>query len=265
MAGSLDGRSIIIYGGGGGLGRGVAAAMALEGGQLFLAGRRREPIEAAVAAIVAAGGRAHATVLDATDEEEVSRHADMVMKTAGRIDVSFNLVSRGDVQGTPLVAMSETDFNKPFEVGLTSNFITARAAVHRMKENSRGVVLFLTSASSTASTPLMGSTAAVDAATEAFMLQLAAEVGPDGIRVAGIWTAGVMDALSEELRSKVFTQPGEEGMTGRTLAEHLAGMSVLRRSPTVENVASAAVFLASDLASGTTGTILNVTAGLAVA
>jgi len=127
-----------------------------------------------------------------------------------------------------------------------------------MVEQGSGVILHLNSASGAGAMPRMGSTGPADAATEAFMRYLAAEVGPHGVRVCGIWTAGVADTLSEEKMKSV----NENVPDLSKVKEMLAGMSVLRRNVRLSDVAEAAAFLASDRAAGITGTMLNVTSGL---
>src|SRR5689334_16630268 len=102
MSGLLDGKCAIIYGAGGGIGGGVARTFAREGARVFLAGRTRPPLDAVAAEITAAGGTASVAVVDALDEPAVDAHVQVVIAAAGRVDVSFNLISRGDVQGTPL-------------------------------------------------------------------------------------------------------------------------------------------------------------------
>jgi enoyl-[acyl-carrier-protein] reductase (NADH) len=143
--------------------------------------------------------------------------------------------------------------------GLRSSFVTARAAARRMIEQSSGVILHLNSASGAGAFPGMGSTGPADAATEAFMRYLAAEVGPSGVRVCGIWTAGVAETLSDERIAEVG---GDGAPTAQAAMEMIAGMSVLRRTPRLADVADVAAFLASDRAAGVTGSMVNVTAGL---
>jgi enoyl-[acyl-carrier-protein] reductase (NADH) len=121
------------------------------------------------------------------------------------------------------------------------------------------VILHLNSASEAGATPGMGSTGPADAATEAFMRYPAAEVGPQGVRVCGIWTAGVAETLTRE---KLSTVGGEGGPDPQTVIEMIAGMAALRRAPRLADVAEVAAFLASDRAAGVTGTIANVTSGL---
>jgi NAD(P)-dependent dehydrogenase (short-subunit alcohol dehydrogenase family) len=98
----LDGKRSIIYGAGGDLGGVVARTFAREGATVFLAGRTRSKLDTVAAEI---GDAAHVIELDATDEAAVEAHADTVAQ-AGGIDVSLNLISRGDVQGVPLTEMT---------------------------------------------------------------------------------------------------------------------------------------------------------------
>ena len=255
----LENKNAIIYGAGGGLGGGVARTFAREGAKVFLVGRTREKLDAVAADIVAAGGSAEVAVVDALDEQAVNEHARAVAAQAGSIDVSFNLITRGDVQGTPLVDMTTDDLLRAVVTGLQSNFITARAAARQMIAQGSGVILHLNSASGNGAMPGMGSTGPADAATEAFMRYLAAEVGPQGVRVCGIWTAGVAETLSDE---KIAAVGGDGAPTAQTAEAMIAGMSVLRRAPRLANVAEVAAFLASDRAAGMTGTMANVTSGL---
>src|SRR5438445_3287051 len=103
MAGLLDGKTAIIYGGGGGIGGGVARTFAREGARVFLAGRSREKLDAVAEDITSAGGSAHVAVVDALDERAGDDHVQDVVPKAGRAGVAFKLSSRGDVQGVPLV------------------------------------------------------------------------------------------------------------------------------------------------------------------
>lgn len=121
------------------------------------------------------------------------------------------------------------------------------------------MILHLNSASGAGAMPGLGSSGPADAATEAFMRYLAAEVGRQGVRVCGIWTAGVAETLTTERLRGVG---GPNAPTGETAQQLIAGMSALGRVPRLADVVAVASFLASDLASGITGSVTNVTAGL---
>ena len=254
MAGTLDGKSAIIYGGGGSLGAAVAGTFAREGARVFLAGRTRETLEAA-----AKGSDAEVAVLDATDERAVDEHVAAVAAATGSVDISFNLISRGDVQGTPLIELATADLLRAVDTGLTSSFVTARAAARVMVERGSGVILHLNSGSGAGAMPGMGSTGPADAATEALMRYLAAELGPRGVRVCGIWTAGVAETLTD---AKLQAVGGPGTPSAAAAVEMIASMAALRRAPRLADVAETAAFLASDRAGGITGTMTNVTSGL---
>ena len=213
----LENKNAIIYGAGGGIGGGVARTFVGEGARVFLAGRTRASLEAVAADITAAGGSAEVAELDALDE-----HAQSVASRVGSIDVSFNLVSRGDVQGIRLVDMTTADFVRPITTGVTANFITARAA-RRMIEQGSGVILALDSGSAYGS-PMMGSTGLADAATDTFIRNLAAEVGPHGVRVLGLWTAGVPETFSKEKLASVNSNLDMDDAAFQGLLDRLAEM-----------------------------------------
>jgi NAD(P)-dependent dehydrogenase (short-subunit alcohol dehydrogenase family) len=258
MSRLLENKNAIVYGAGGGIGGGVARTFAREGARVFLVGRTKKPLEMIAGKINADGGAAEVAVLDALDERAVEEHVERVAR-AGSVDVSFNLITRGDVQQIPLVEMTTADLMRAVTNGLTSNFITARAAARHMIKQGSGVILHLNSGSARGSMPLMGSTGPADAATETFMRYLAAEVGQYGVRVVGIYTAGVADTLTRE---KLAAVGGGGAIDPADVERAIAGMAMLRRAPRLAQVAETATFLASDRAAGITGTIVNVTSGL---
>jgi NAD(P)-dependent dehydrogenase (short-subunit alcohol dehydrogenase family) len=246
----LENKNAIIYGAGGSIGGGVARTFAREGATVFLVGRTREKLDAVAKEITSAGGSADVAVVDALDEQAVNEHVRAVAAQAGSIDVSFNLITRGDVQGTPLLDMRVDDFLCPITTGVRSNYITARSAARHMVQQGSGVILMVTSGSGEAWTPpdvwAMGGTGPADAATESFMRYLAAEVGPRGVRVACLWTAGVVlenDPLN-------------------AAKDMLVSMSMLRKRPTIQEFADTAAFIASDRGSGITASVINVNSGI---
>ena len=90
----------------------------------YLAGRTAGTLDEVAGQIRAAGGRAETAVVDALDEQAVDAHADAVAAEAGRIDISFNLISHRDVQGTPMVDMSVDDYMRPVLIGVRTTFLT---------------------------------------------------------------------------------------------------------------------------------------------
>ena len=253
-------KNAVIYGAGGSIGGAVAKEFAREGARVFLAGRTHNPLEMVANTIKADGGSAEVAVLDALDEHAVDEHVQTVVSRAGSIDLSFNLITRGDVQGIPLIEMTTGDLLRAVVDGLRSNFITARAAARHMVEQGSGVILALDSGSANGS-PMMGSTGPADAATDTFIRNLAAEIGPRGVRVVGIWTAGLPETFSKEKIAAVDSRFQDEAAF-QGLTESLDQMRMTRRSPRLKEVAATATFLASEKAAAITGTFVNVTSGM---
>jgi NAD(P)-dependent dehydrogenase (short-subunit alcohol dehydrogenase family) len=247
----LTDRTAIVYGAGGSIGGAVARAFAAEGARVHLVGRTRETLQAVADDIK----DAEIAVVDALDESAVEEH----LARVGDVDVSFNLVTRGDVQGAPLTEMPVDDFLRPVINGTRAAFITARGAARRMAERGSGVILTLNSGSAHGS-PMMGGTGPADAAADALVRNLALECGPRGVRAVGMWAAGVPETFTVEKLSAV--NPAIDAAAVRGIVDQLATMRMTRRNPTLAEVAATAVFLASDHAAGITGTFVNVTGGM---
>jgi 3-oxoacyl-[acyl-carrier protein] reductase len=108
---------------------------------VFLAGRTHATLDKVAHDIRSAGGEAHSTALDALDERAVDAFAAQVADQAGGIGISCNLISHGDVQGTPMAEMELEDFMRPIDTSVRSTFITARAAARHMIPRGSGAIL----------------------------------------------------------------------------------------------------------------------------
>src|SRR4051794_31630612 len=110
----LEGKVAVIYGAGS-IGGAVAKAFGAEGARVFVGDRTGAKAEALAAEIAVAGGVAGGLEVDALDEASVAGFVEEVVGEAGRLDVSFNLISIGDVQGTPMAEMGWEDLVAPIE------------------------------------------------------------------------------------------------------------------------------------------------------
>ena len=257
----LKNKVAVIYGAGGAIGGAVARVFAQEGAQLFLTGRVRAPVEAVARDIVSAGGSADAAEVDALDEQAVDKHLQSVIDKAARIDISFNAVGIPDskILGVPLVEMDVEQFSLPITAYTTSYFLTARLAARRMVANKSGVIMTVTALPARTGNPLLGGYGPAQAAKEALTRSLSGELAPHGIRVVGLRPQGMPEtrALTEafEFRFKA------SGMTWEQFQEVLASKTHPRRLMTLAEMANVAAFMASDKASGMTGTSVNLSMG----
>ena len=244
----LEGTNAAIYGGGGTIGGAVARAFAREGAKVFLAGRTLETLEAVAADVRAAGGEAEVAVVDALDERSIDEHAGQI----GRIDISFNLISLGDVQGTPLIEMDVDDFMAPVVNAVRSTFLTARAAGRAMVRQGSGVMLLFGGSGEPLRDYSIGGLQVAYEALEAMRRQFASELGKHGVRVVTIRTGGVIDSISESFEGR------------DELVASLEGMTMLGRGALLEDVGNVAAFVASDKARTMTAATANISCGALV-
>jgi NAD(P)-dependent dehydrogenase (short-subunit alcohol dehydrogenase family) len=257
----LTDKVAVIYGAAGAIGGAVARAFAREGATLMLTGRQRAPIEEVAKDIVAAGGAAEAAAVDALDEQAIDQHLQSVTDTAGRVDISFNAVGIPDpTYGlVPLVELKVERFSQPIAASTRSYFLTARLAARHMIPNRSGVIMTVTAIPSRTGIPLAGGAGPANAAVEALTRGLSAELAPVGVRVVGLRPQAMPETgrikESFELRAKA------SGVTWEQVHEVGAGRTHTRRLSTLAELANVAVFVASDQASGMTGTTVNLSMG----
>lgn len=256
----LEKKNAVIYGGGGAIGGAVARAFAREGAGVFLAGRTLAKVEAVAEEISAAGGAAEAARVDALDEQAVERHIDEVAGKAEHIDVLFDAIGMEDIQGAPLLDMPFEDFAHPVLVATRTQFLTARAVARRMVKQGSGVILTVT-AEPTPSRNIGGFGTACSA-IEGLWRSFAKELGPHGIRVVVLRSAGSPDTPAVQEVWRVHAEAA-----GVPLEEYTADSgsgTLLGRLPLLAEVANAASIMASDRASAITGAMINVTCGTLV-
>jgi NAD(P)-dependent dehydrogenase (short-subunit alcohol dehydrogenase family) len=248
-------RNAVIYGGGGSLGSTIAKAIAKEGANVFLAGRRLSSVKKVADEIVDSGGRAEAALVDATNESEVNAFVDSMIRKRGTLDLSFCLVDYQVVQNIPLVRLSVEDFVRPVSIAMRSHFLTATAAGKIMMKQRSGVILSLTATPGGIGYPFTAGFAPACSAIESFSRNLASELGTYGVRVVNIRSGGSPD-------SQVFKQAIE--CNQKEMEVRLRGMendTMLKKLPLMDEIANTAVFLASDLAKSITGVTIDVTGG----
>jgi NAD(P)-dependent dehydrogenase (short-subunit alcohol dehydrogenase family) len=246
----LENKVAVIYGAGGPIGSAVARAFAREGATVFLAGRTQAKLDRVAGDIRSNGGIAHTALVNALDEQAVGEYVDAVVEQAGQIDISFNLISYGDVQ-QPLLEISLDDFLQPIMNAMRSHFLTTRAAVRYMVKRGSGVILAFGGDGPQTLPGLGGFKVALDA-IESLRRQWACELGQHGIRLVTLKTGGVPESIPDDFAGK------------DEIATAIQKDTLLNRAATLDDVGNVAAFVASDQARTLTATFVNISSGALV-
>jgi NAD(P)-dependent dehydrogenase (short-subunit alcohol dehydrogenase family) len=251
----LEKKTAIIYGAAGAIGSAVARAYAREGAKVHLAGRTESTLKEVAERISSDGGVAHAAELDVLDRAAVERHASLVAATNGGIDICFNATSSDDVQGVPLVEMPFDDFMRPVIKAVTAHHVIATTLAPHMVARRGGVILVMAGGREAISD--LGGSHVAWSALAGLCRQLAAELGPEGIRVAWLLSPG---SPGYDRRDAKDPEPSTLG-AGRSDDD---ANTLLGRRPSYDDVANVATFAASDWARTMTATEINFTGGAVV-
>jgi NAD(P)-dependent dehydrogenase (short-subunit alcohol dehydrogenase family) len=257
----LKDKVAVIYGAAGAIGAAVARAFASEGARLYLTGRLGAPVDVLAKEIATAGGSAEAAEVDGVDEVAIADHLQSTVDREGRIDISFNAVGlpNAGILGVPLVDLDLEQFSRPLTAYSTSYFLTARLAARHMIPNRSGVIMTVTALHSRTGIPSVGGFGPAMAAKEALTRDLSVELAPAGIRVVGLRPQAMPETAT--IREAFEPRATASGLTWEQWQSSLAGQTHPRRLMTLEEMANVAAFVASDRASGLTGTTVNLTLG----
>jgi 3-oxoacyl-[acyl-carrier protein] reductase len=240
----------VIYGAGGSIGGAVARAFTREGARVFLAGRTQVSLDNLANEIRSNGGLVETAIVDALDEPSIDQYVDEVVKQAGQIDISFNLISIGDVQ-KPLMEISANEFMQPIMNAMRTQFLTTRAAARHMVKRGTGVILAFGGGGPQTQSGLGGFKIALDA-LEGLRRQWAVELGPHGIRVLTLKTGGIPESIPEDAPER------------DAIINNLLPQTLLNRMATLQDVGNVAAFAASDQARTITSTDINISCGAIV-
>jgi 3-oxoacyl-[acyl-carrier protein] reductase len=245
----LAGKVAVVTGGSGGIGAATCRLLAANGARVVVNGRDQARIQAVVDAIHADGGEAIGVTGDCTDLAAIERMRQQVEQDFGPAEVLAAFVGSGRARPGPVADVPEEDWRSTVDGSLTATFLTLKSFLPGMSQRGRGAIV--TMASSAARLPGLGAPAPYVAAKAGVIMltrQVASEVGRHGVRVNclaphTILTEQIQRVAPEEWREK------------------MAAAIPLGRLGTPEDVALAAVFLASDSAAWITGVTLDVAGG----
>ena len=247
----LAGRLCVVTGAGSGIGRGIALALAKEGGRIAVLDLNAEGAKATVAEIKACGGEAAAFTCDTSDSASVANAAAQSAAAFGLCDVLVN--NAGILRPGALDVLTLDEWNKVLSVNLTGYFLCAQTFGRQMRSKSAdragGALVHIASIAAEHVTAMAGAYSVAKAGVEMLSRQLAVEWGPHGIRSNAVHPGMILTPMSQAF----YDQPG---VTERRSQAVPAG-----RIGVPEDIAQAVVFLASDRSAYISGQSLTVDGG----
>lgn len=244
----IEGMSVLVTGGGSGIGEGIARHFCAAGARVTISGRRPDKVAAVADSIGEACRAVTGDVTDAADREAMVATA--VEHGGGRLDTLVN--NAGNMYRGPLAELDEHELLAVFHSNVVGAIMLTQAALDHLVD-ARGAVVFVGSVHSQRAFPGASPYAATKGAVETLTGVLAAELGPRGVRVSCIRPGGVFTELNQ--RAGLF-----DDETARARLEGLAPAHALGRLGTVEEIAEGVEYLAR--AEWTTGNVLTVDGGL---
>ncbi|PYS23173.1 MAG: 2-deoxy-D-gluconate 3-dehydrogenase [Acidobacteria bacterium] len=243
----LTGKTAVVIGGTSGIGRAIAHGLAEAGADVVPTSRRADQVEAAAKEIEERGRRTLLVTSDVGDRESLERLRNKSIEVFGKVDILVNCAGR--TKRAPTIDFAETDWNDIFDTNLTGTLRACQIFGEHMLERAYGRIINIASLSTFVALFEVAAYSASKAAVASLTKSLAIEWAPRGVNVNAIAPGVFRTALNQKLLDE--TDRGREFLM----------RTPMKRFGNVEELAGAAVFLASDAASFVTGEILVVDGG----
>jgi NAD(P)-dependent dehydrogenase (short-subunit alcohol dehydrogenase family) len=243
----LTGKVAVVIGGTSGIGRAIAHGLAEAGANVVATSRRAEQVEATAEEIEERGRRTLRITSDVSDRSSLEQMRDQTIAVFGKVDILVN--SAGRTKRAPTIDFAETDWNEIFDTNLTGTLRACQVFGRHMVERGYGRIINIASLTTFVALYEVAAYGASKAAVAALTRSLSIEWAPQGVCVNAIAPGVFRTALNQKLL--------DESERGRELLLR----TPMKRFGKVEELAGAAVFLASDAASFVTGEVLVVDGG----
>jgi NAD(P)-dependent dehydrogenase (short-subunit alcohol dehydrogenase family) len=248
----LNGKVAIITGASAGIGRATARLFASEGAKVVVGARRQVELDSLVDQIEAEGGAAEALAGDVTSERYSRALVDLATGCFGRLDIAFNNAGTLGEMG-PTEGISHEGWLEALHTNLSGAFLGAKHQIPAMRKSGGGSIIFTgTFVGYTFSFPGVAAYAASKSGLIGLTQALAAELGPEGIRVNAILPGAVDTQMYRDMNSTPASQA------------FVTGLHALKRAALPEELARSVLYLASDDASFVTGTASLVDGGASI-
>lgn len=249
---SLVDRTVLVTGGGSGIGKGVAAAVVASGGNVVLAGRNADKLAAAAEEITAQSGDGAGEVMyepaDVTDEDAVTRLVQTATGWRGRLDAVVHSAGGSETIG-PLTQVDSAAWRNTVDLNVNGTMYVLKHAAREMVRGGGGAFIGISSIASSNTHRWFGAYGPSKAALDHLMMVAADELGPSSVRVNGIRPG----LTKTDMVAPILDTPA--------VSDDYAACTPLPRVGEVEDIANLAVFLLSDAASFITGQVINVDGG----
>lgn len=245
----LKDRVVLVTGSSRGIGAAIASTFAQAGARVVVHGRDQAALERVRSRIADRGGRAMGVTGDVTDAADLARIRDQILDSYGPVDVLVANAGSTSSRPLPIEEITEESWRADIDLNLTGTFLTVKCFLPDMKARRSGCVITISSAAGRrASEHTLVAYGAAKAGVQIFTQDLAAQVGPFGIRANCIAPETILTETSQRWI------PAEQ-------QRRLAEAHPVRRLGTPEDVARAALFLSSDDSGWITGVILDIAGG----
>ena len=259
MADRLHNKVALVTGGGSGIGKAIALRFARDGAKVAVCGRTSATIEQTQTEIASRGGEALAKVCDVSQAAQVEKMVADVVAAFGRIDILVNNAGVRASIGT-IEDLSEEEWQQTFDIDAKGSWLCSKYVVPVMRQTGGGSIIMVSSISAHIGQPQQGCYNAAKAAQELLMKCMALDFAADNIRVNSICPAWVRTEMNRQQLAEMAANPQRVYPPGLCYND-VVRLHPIGRIGEPEEIAAAALYLASDESGWVTGTSLMIDGG----